>query len=67
MSRVMSLTPRSIVKRDGSLMPFDAFKIRQAVVLANRTIPSETLTSEELDEICVNVVKRLDPETNPGV
>ena len=67
MSRVMSLTPRSIVKRDGSLMPFDAFKIRQAVVLANRTIPSETLTSEELDEICVNVVKRLDPEKNPGV
>lgn len=67
MSNVLTATPVSIVKRDGSLMPFDAFKIRQAIAKANRTIPSETLSSQELDEICANVVSRLDPERNPGV
>ncbi|MDI9470203.1 MAG: anaerobic ribonucleoside triphosphate reductase [Bacillota bacterium] len=59
--------PRSITKRDGSLMHFDLFKIRQAIVKANRTIPSETLSSRQLDEITAEVIARLDPASCPHV
>lgn len=59
--------PRSITKRDGSLMHFDLFKIRQAIVKANRTVPSETLSSRQLDEITAEIVAKLDPASCPHV
>lgn len=67
MSSVITATPRCIVKRDGTLMPFDAYKIREAIVSANRTVPSETLEPYELDELVFNVVSRLDANQNPDV
>ena len=60
-------TPAYIIKRDGSRMPFDAFKIRQAIAMANRTIPSETLTSQELDDLTFRVLERLDLDHIPNV
>ncbi len=59
--------PKNILKRDGSLMPFDAYKIRQAIYKANRTIPSETMTDKELDEVTGNVVHKLQGTDTPGV
>ncbi len=59
--------PRNIIKRDGSLMPFDAHKIRQAMASANNCVPSETLTSEELDQITGNVIQMLDYRQDPDV
>lgn len=63
----LSKTPSYIIKRDGSKMPFDAFKIRQAMAKANRTIPSETLSGAALDSLTAKVVSRLDPDQDPGV
>lgn len=59
--------PRNIIKRDGSLMPFDALKIRQAISKANYTVPSETLSDQELDHVCDKVIARLDPDRAPEV
>ncbi len=59
--------PKNILKRDGSLMPFDAYKIRQAIYKANRTIPSETMTDKDLDEVTGNVVQKLQGTDTPGV
>ena len=59
--------PKNILKRDGSLMPFDAYKIRQAINKANRTIPSETMSDKDLDTITENVVCKLQDADTPGV
>ncbi|NLM19667.1 MAG: anaerobic ribonucleoside triphosphate reductase [Clostridiaceae bacterium] len=59
--------PKNILKRDGSLMPFDAYKIRQAISKANRTIPSETMSDQDLDAITANVVRKLQDADTPGV
>ncbi|NMA18717.1 MAG: hypothetical protein GX939_08250, partial [Clostridiaceae bacterium] len=59
--------PRNIIKRDGSRMPFDAHKIRQAMASANNCVPSETLTSEELDQITGDVIQMLDYRQDPDV
>ena len=60
-------SPRQIIKRDGTLVPFDYCKIRQAIAKANATIPSETLLDDELDQLTVEVVGRLDAEGKPSV
>ncbi|MGI6545422.1 MAG: anaerobic ribonucleoside triphosphate reductase [Fastidiosipilaceae bacterium] len=60
-------SPRQVVKRDGTLVPFDYFKIRQAMAKANANVPSETLTDEELDDLTAQVVAELDLESNPDV
>lgn len=60
-------TPKHIVKRDGTLVPFDYFKIRQAIAKANVNVPSETLTDAELDRLTAEVVKSLDASKTPGV
>ena len=44
-------SPRQIIKRDGTLVPFDYYKIRQAIAKANATVPSETLSDAELDQL----------------
>lgn len=68
MSRKVGLTyPKNIIKRDGTLMPFDAYKIRQAIYKANRTIPSETMSDQELDAITENVVAHFQGSDSPGV
>lgn len=56
-------SPRQVVKRDGTLVPFDYFKIRQAMAKANANVPSETLTDEELDDLTAQVVAELDLES----
>ena len=60
-------SPKQIIKRDGTLVPFDYFKIRQAIAKANASVPSETLSDEELDRLTAEVVASLDINTNPGV
>lgn len=59
--------PKSIIKRDGSHMPFDAYKIRNAIAKANAMIPSETMTEAELDDVTVMVVRTLPIDSMPGV
>ncbi|MDD4542112.1 MAG: anaerobic ribonucleoside-triphosphate reductase, partial [Eubacteriales bacterium] len=59
--------PKSIIKRDGSHMPFDAYKIRNAIAKANAMIPSETMTEAELDDVTVMVVRTLPVDGVPGV
>jgi ribonucleoside-triphosphate reductase len=60
-------SPKQIVKRDGTLVPFDYFKIRQAIAKANANVPSETLSDEDLDRLTAEVVANLDVNSNPGV
>ncbi len=60
-------SPKYVVKRDGTLVPFDYFKIRQAMAKANANVPSETLSDQELDNLTAQVVASLDLNTNPGV
>jgi ribonucleoside-triphosphate reductase len=63
----MLKNPKQVVKRDGTLVPFDYFKIRQAIAKANVNVPSETLSDGELDHLTTAVVERLDPSLNPTV
>lgn len=66
-SPVQVREPVRMIKRDGSVMPFDRYKIREAMRRANRTVPAETLTDNELDILTANVVRRLDGVEMPGV
>ncbi len=67
MYTTMLKNPKQVVKRDGTLVPFDYFKIRQAIAKANVNVPSETLSDGELDHLTTAVVERLDPSLNPTV
>jgi anaerobic ribonucleoside-triphosphate reductase len=67
MYTTMLKSPKQIVKRDGTIVPFDYFKIRQAIAKANVNVPSETLSDEQLDFLTTAVVERLDPNVNPTV
>ena len=67
MYTTMLKNPKQVVKRDGTLVPFDYFKIRQAIAKANANVPSETLSDGELDHLTTAVVERLDPSVNPTV
>lgn len=67
MYTTMLKNPKQVVKRDGTLVPFDYFKIRQAIAKANANVPSETLSDGELDHLTTAVVERLDPSLNPTV
>ena len=60
-------SPRQIIKRDGTLVPFDYYKIRQAIAKANATVPSETLSDAELDQLTADVVSRLQADSKPAV
>ncbi len=64
---VIVKSPKQVVKRDGSLLPFDYFKIRQAIAKANASVPSETLSDSELDGLTAMVVESLDATVNPDV
>lgn len=65
--RLSDREPDSILKRDGSLMPFDRYKIREAMRKATLAVPSETMTDAELDRLTAQVVGHLDPDRTPGV
>lgn len=67
MMKMVTTIPRNIVKRDGSRMPFDVYKIRQAIVKANRTVPSETLNPAELDELCSMILAKLTGQAEASV
>lgn len=60
-------SPKQIIKRDGTLVPFDFFKIRDAIAKANATVPCETLSDDQLDHLTAQVVASLDVNKNPGV
>lgn len=60
-------TPKQVIKRDGTMVPFDYFKIRQAIAKANVNVPSETLSDTDLDRLTAEVVHSIDNSTNPGV
>lgn len=59
--------PSAIIKRDGTRMPFDAYKIREAIRKANQTIPYEAVSEEELDQITRDVVAHFNASDTPGV
>lgn len=65
--RLSDREPDSILKRDGSFMPFDRYKIREAMRKATLAVPSETMTDAELDRLTAQVVGLLDPDRTPGV
>lgn len=60
-------SPNEIRKRDGSKVPFDYFKIREAMEKANREIPEEMMSSEKLDELTGRVVSNIEKHTVPEV
>lgn len=67
MSSTIVQSPKQVIKRDGTLVPFDYFKIRQAIAKANANVPSETLSDADLDRLTAEVVASLDKNKNPGV
>lgn len=64
---VASWMPREIKKRDGSTVPFDYFKIREAIEKANKKIPEEWMSGEKLDTVTSKVVSSIDRNTIPEV
>lgn len=67
MSSTIVQSPKYIIKRDGTKVPFDYFKIRQAIAKANANVPSETLSDEQLDYLTAEVVASLNSSKNPDV
>lgn len=63
----MPVTPKQIIKRDGTVVPFDYFKIRQAIAKANANVPSETLTDGQLDDLTSQVVSSIEGFKIPEV
>lgn len=59
--------PVSIVKRDGGIMPFDAFKIREAIRKAAMANPEENINDEDLDLLTSAVLSHLSPKSCPTV
>lgn len=60
-------SPKRIIKRDGTSVPFDFFKIRQAIAKANANVPSETFSDAILDELTESVVRSIDPNATVDV
>jgi anaerobic ribonucleoside-triphosphate reductase len=59
--------PQWILKRDGTRVLFDRYKIREAMAKANRTVPSETLSGDDLDYLTNQVVLGIEEQDTPGV
>jgi len=55
--------PTHVIKRDGTLAAFDRTKIRRAMELANRSVPSEYVSEEMLDQMTDQVVSSFSSET----
>lgn len=49
--------PTHVIKRDGTLAVFDAERIRRAMALANRAVPSETVDDATLDRMTAKVIR----------
>lgn len=67
MLRAVDTLPVSIVKRDGGLMPFDAFKIREAIRKAAQANPEDQIHEEDLDLLTSSVLTHLSPKSCPTV
>ncbi len=55
--------PTHVIKRDGTLAAFDRTKIRRAMELANRSVPSEYVSEEMLDQMTDQVVSSFSSDT----
>ncbi len=55
--------PTHVIKRDGTLASFDRSKIRRAMELANRSIPSEFVSDDVLDRMTDTVIASFSSET----
>ena len=64
---IANKSPKRIIKRDGTIVPFDYFKIRQAIAKANANVPSETLSDSQLDKLTQEVVAAMNPEATLDV
>ena len=59
--------PRSIKKRNGDVVPFDAKKIREAIHKANVATPEEKIPQKRLDELTARVVEAIPARRTPTV
>ena len=59
--------PRSIRKRNGDVVPFDARKIREAIHKANVATPEEKMGAKGLDEVTARVVAAIPARRIPTV
>jgi ribonucleoside-triphosphate reductase len=56
-----------IQKRNGSVVPFDAKKIRNAIEKANRAVGTEKMTQAELDRLTSRITGRFGGDSTPMV
>ena len=59
--------PRSIKKRNGVTVPFDAVKIREAIRKAGEAVPEEKFTKKKLDDLTAAVVAAIPGRRIPTV
>ena len=59
--------PKSIRKRNGEQVPFDAGKIREAIRKACAAVPEEKIASKKLDELTAAVVAAIPGRRIPTV
>lgn len=63
----MSKKPANIKKRNGTVVPFDFSKIRNAIEKANAESTDETLTEDQLDKLTRAVIRQISAVETPGV
>ena len=63
----VSLTPPAIRKRDGSIVTFDAEKIKNAMHKASIATPDDGLSAQELHQLTLSVISRIKPGQLPSV
>lgn len=64
--KIKTMTPKFIEKRNGDHVPFDYFKIREAIMRANKDT-EEKISAKQLDKITKDVVMAIEPDTIPTV
>ncbi|MBQ5759209.1 MAG: anaerobic ribonucleoside triphosphate reductase [Schwartzia sp.] len=63
----MNKEPANIKKRNGTIVPFDFSKIRNAIEKANAESTDETLNAAKLDKLTREVIKQIADVEAPGV
>ena len=56
-----------IRKRNGTLVPFEPVKIRNAIEKANKAVGDELMDAGELDRLTAKIVARFDGDVIPSV
>ncbi len=59
--------PVSVIKRDGTVMPFDGFKIRNAIAKAAMATEEETMSQSAIDAVTSHVLAQLPAQSVPTV